>query len=354
MNPTRNQKGRRGFVLVAVTLAATFLLGVIGLAVDVGRMYVAKNEAQSFTDTAAIAAALQLDSTSAGITRAVNAVQANSKRWGFGSAAFDSVSTEFATSLTGAWTATPPDPPTNYAYVRVRASATMPMYFIRVLTQSPTATVGASAVGIHEQLATLPGGEFPFSPFTRSGSPDNAADPFGYQVGNQYTLRWGAPGNRTDCGTDATQPNLSSNGNIRGYCCAGSAAALRQTIVSGLTAPVTIGQNTPMDNGAKQTEMTAIAERVATDTDPASTTYAQYLAAGGGNGRRVVVVPINNGPPSYTAVGFAGFFLLNESYYANLKGGNNSACAEYIGAWTQGSSKPTPGGSGAFHVRLAQ
>ena len=86
-----------------------------------------------------------------------------------------------------------------------------------------------------------------------------------------------------------------------------------------------------MDNGAKNSEMTTIGDRVAYDTDRTSTTYSQYRSTGTGNGTRIVVVPVNGGPPNYTAIGFAGFFLLQQSAYTGLNG-NDSACAEYIGA----------------------
>ncbi len=130
-----------------------------------------------------------------------------------------------------------------------------------------------------------------------------------------------------------------------------SAADLRQAIVSGQTDPVTIGQNVPMENGAKNTEMSAIALRVEIDTDTSSATYANYIANGTGNGVRVVVVAVNGGAPNYVNLGFAGFFLLNDSSYTGLKG-NDSACAEYIGAWTQGVPNPPASGSGAFRIRL--
>ena len=221
------------------------------------------------------------------------------------------------------------------------------------------ATIAAAAVAGRATTTGVPGGEFPFSPYTRSGSPDNAADPFGYQVGNQYTLRWGAPGDKTSCGTDATSPNLSSNGKIRGYCCVSqSAASLRQAIVSGQTDPVSIGGSVPMDNDAKNTEMPAIAQRVDEDSDTTSTTYAQYLSGGSGNGERVIFVPVNSGGPNYTLLGFAAFFLLNDNAYAGLNG-NQSACAEYIGTYVQGASGAAsgglaPGGSGTFHIKLFQ
>jgi hypothetical protein len=182
--------------------------------------------------------------------------------------------------------------------------------------------------------------------------PDNASDPYGYQVGDQYTFRWGSPGDQSDCGTDGSTPSLAENGKVRAYCCVSqSAAAIRQAIVGLATDPITIGQNVPMDNGAKDTEMTTIADRVALDTDATSDSYSDYISGGKGNGTRVVVVVVNNGPPNYVAMGFAGFFLLRGQDYAGLKG-NDSACAEYIGSWTAGISNHTAGGTGAYKLRL--
>src|SRR5579862_166751 len=350
----RAARRNSGYVLVALSLGLVFILGMAGLAVDIGRMYIVKSEAQSFVDSASFSAALQLDGTAAGITRAQTAITNNPKLWQFQTNAFTNVTTMFGTTSTGPWVAAPSNPPTGYYYAQVQTTVTLPMYLMGALAQA-NAQIAASAVAGRTGTTGVPGGEFPFSPYTRTASPDNAADPFGYQVGNIYTLRWGAPGNNTTCGTDATQPNLSSNGKIRGYCCVSqSAADLRQSIVGGLTDPVTIGQPVPMDNGAKNTEMSAIAMRVEEDTDTTSATYAAYRAAGNGNGERVVMVPVNNGPPSFTAVGFAGFFLLNDASYTGLKG-NDSACGEYIGTFLQGAPTPIPpGGSGAYHVKLYQ
>jgi hypothetical protein len=87
------------------------------------------------------------------------------------------------------------------------------------------------------------------------------------------------------------------------------------------------------------------------DNNTTATTYASYRSSGTGNGQRVVFVVVNGGPPNYTAIGFAGFFLKTASVYDGLHG-NDSACAEYIGAWTAGVTAPAPGGSGAFKLRL--
>jgi hypothetical protein len=106
-----------------------------------------------------------------------------------------------------------------------------------------------------------------------------------------------------------------------------------------------------MDNGAKNTEMTAIADRVNLDSDKTSTTYSAYRTARTGNGTRVVYVVVNGGPPNYVALGFAGFFLGTPSTYSGLHG-NDSACAEYLGAYTLGAPFPATGGSGAYKLRL--
>ena len=86
----RTKSGQRGYILVAVSLGLVFLLGAGGLAIDIGRMYIAKSETQAFADSAAFAATLQLDGTATGITRAQTAVNNNPKKWQFQNHAFTS------------------------------------------------------------------------------------------------------------------------------------------------------------------------------------------------------------------------------------------------------------------------
>src|SRR5258707_14804578 len=53
--------GRRGFVLVMMAVSSVALVAIMGLTVDVGRMYVVKNEAQAYADAGALMAARQLN-----------------------------------------------------------------------------------------------------------------------------------------------------------------------------------------------------------------------------------------------------------------------------------------------------
>src|SRR5579864_1152182 len=92
------QSRERGYVLITMALAAAAMFGVLGLAVDVGRMYIAKSETQAFCDSAALSATLQLNGTSNGITAAKNAVSNNLNPWNLDSAKVATFSVDFATS----------------------------------------------------------------------------------------------------------------------------------------------------------------------------------------------------------------------------------------------------------------
>jgi Flp pilus assembly protein TadG len=350
----RANSAQGGYILVALSLGLVFLLGMAGLAIDVGRMYIVKSEAQSFTDSASFAAALQLDNTPTGITRAQTAVTNNPKKWQFQNSAFTNVTTSFATASTGPWTTTPPNPPTGYFFTQVRATVSLPMYLMGALAGQHAQIVGSAVAGAQPTFNNQ-GGEFPFSPYSRLANPDSLTDPFGYLPGNQYTLRWGSPGNQSSCGTDATHATLAENGTVRGYCCAAGNSSLRETIVGGDTVALAVGDPVPMTTGNVNSAPPAIAWRVAMDTDTTSATYAQYRTAETGNGIRVVLVPVNAGPlTNYRSLGFAAFFLLQQTYYEGLNG-NDAACGVYIGRYLQGQQiPPAPGGSGIFHIKLFQ
>jgi uncharacterized membrane protein len=86
----------RGFVLIAMSITMLLLLAVMGLAFDLGRVYIARNEAQVFTDAAALTAALRLDGSSAGIAKARESVARLPMRWNLGTREFTGVVVEFS------------------------------------------------------------------------------------------------------------------------------------------------------------------------------------------------------------------------------------------------------------------
>jgi hypothetical protein len=67
---------QEGAVIITVALMMFFLLGFIGIAVDLGRMFVVKTELQTAMDSCALAAAQELDLQPTAIDRAKNAGKA--------------------------------------------------------------------------------------------------------------------------------------------------------------------------------------------------------------------------------------------------------------------------------------
>ena len=92
-----------------MSVTMLLLLAVMGLAFDVGRVYIARNEAQVFSDAAAMAAASKLDGTKAGLERARDAVAHVSMRWNLGTQEFKGVVVEFSADGSR-WEAEPREP----------------------------------------------------------------------------------------------------------------------------------------------------------------------------------------------------------------------------------------------------
>lgn len=91
--PKPNQDG---FVLIAMSVSMFVILAVMGLAFDFGRIYIARNEAQIFTDAAALTAASKLNGTADGVKAARDAVGRVPMRWNLGTQEFTGVVVEFS------------------------------------------------------------------------------------------------------------------------------------------------------------------------------------------------------------------------------------------------------------------
>jgi len=131
--------------LIAMSAAIFLLLAVIGLSFDLGRVYIARNEAQVFTDAASMAAAAQLDGSSSGIDRARAAVEHLPARWNLGTQEFQDVLTEFSADGQG-WEAKPRDAGA-IRYARVSApNNRVDIVFLRAVGGPLDFTVPAHAV----------------------------------------------------------------------------------------------------------------------------------------------------------------------------------------------------------------
>jgi len=352
---------RKGFVLITAGIAAVILFGALGLAVDLGRMYIVKSESQSSVDGAAIDAALELDGTTQGLADAVSTANAALGRYDLGQFKFSNISVQFATDLAGPWSdANAASNSSNF--VRVAVTSTVNMYFLGVVSGSGTGRVAASAVGAQVAKTGFKEGLFPFSPFAH----DNVGPHFGLVPGTDYTLRWASNpslkgGAKNVCQGDQTQQMIdiaqAQGGSERGFIEDTSASVVRSTIIDDYQSVFrSIGDIVAMTGGAKQTELDALDTRILQDTDSTSSSFTQYKATGKGNGRRIIAVPINDGgsPPGIDnrIVNIGAFFLKPTGDYGS--GGGQAWCAEYIGSWVQGSTKTGAGQAGAFVVRLVQ
>jgi len=356
--------GREGFTLVAVGFSVVSLLGMLGLALDLGRVYVARSEAQSFTDSAALAASLALDGSSFAAAR--NAMTGGTKnRWNMGTETFGSggrstVASEFARPL--ASDAAKPDPDTwssapataaGYTFVRVTATASLPLYILPVVGTAASQSVTAMAVAGQVPLTNISNGLLPFSPIGHSG---------GFVIGQRYTLRYPeggvtdanvCPGDRDDAAFLALASAQPAE--ERGFYQDTQESLVQDEMVNGVMRfPVGYPGKIKMSGATMNVAQRALNERIELDTDHTSTTYAQYQAniidgKRAGNGLRLVGVPVNAGPGASerNVTGFAGFFLsASEETPFYPPGADSAWCAEYYGVWNRGgigAGAGTPG-----------
>jgi Flp pilus assembly protein TadG len=343
------RKNQRGFSLLLIAASGSVMIGMLGLAFDLGRMFIVKNELQTFVDASAIAACRQLDGSQLGVRTAHNTATAGplgSTRpngWNFDVNAIANITDTYATSFTGTYDnyATASSNATNnYRFINVTANATLPLYFLPVIPNLPTSQLlQSSAVGGQQAQTTLTGGMLPFAPDAHNAA--NTTN-FGWTVGQSYTLKWGN-GSTTNCGGDAgfTPPGNppsehgfvdigegNSNSNVRtaieygGYPNANSSP-------SSLSAGTSLG-GVPGNRGSSIFD--ALNARAAQDSNDTSATYADYVASGTGNNRRLVTVAVagtwsgNGNNASTSIVGFANFFLL-----PSYSGTSGPICAIYVG-----------------------
>jgi len=366
----------RGFVLPAMAIAAVAIIGILGLATDIGRMYIAKNETQTYCDSAALGAALALDGTTAGIANAQTAVANSTNAWNLDSARVSNPTVRFATDAAGPWVASP-DPAADYIYVRVTATVPLQLYFIPVVTAQLTQNVISAATA----------GQIPITSFSRGLSPytavsTNTTGPsFGLVVGASYTIQWpqfndtraGCGPNNPDkcfnsspCAGDSNASKVavvtnwaSSNS---GYWGSTSNSSIEQEILNVIQlAAVEVGTNIQalLSNGTKASEAGYLDERASQDVDTSDNTLNAYLAATH-NGRRLISSPIVDSLDTFTTnvIGYGQFLLLANgpgptNYYTRTTNGNDPFCAIYAGPYNIGSNGPGAGGStGASRVKL--
>jgi hypothetical protein len=338
-----------------VALSATVLFGAMGLAVDAGRLYLARNEAQSYADAAALAAALELDGTPAGMEAARAAARSTGNRWDFGSRPFPAPRVMFSADPREGWKEAPGQA-AGILYARVEVRAIVPTLFMPVFTHTPEAPVSAAAVAGQSPETTFREGLAPFSPMGRVRDGPS----FGFVPGELYSLMWPEGGLSSECRGDAGATPLEQAGRRRGadggtgFFGSTEPASVRGEIESGSQAgPVAVGGHLPLaaQGPARGEVLDALMARIRQDGDQWSLTYQSYAAHPAQNGRRLVVVPIGDPDRGKAVLGFGAFLLLPASYYSARA--DTALCAEFVGPYVRGAARQGAAtGGGAYRVRL--
>ncbi len=365
-------------MLVTMALTAAGVIAVAGLAVDLGRVFIVKNEIQVFADAAALAGAMALDGTTTGIQNATSAIAASGNQWNFGTTSVSRPSVAFAAVSQGPWAANP-NPAAGYSFVKVTATAPVPLYFLPCLTGQNSFAVKATAVAGQIPIRSISNGLAPYTAVsTATSGPD-----FGFVPGNSYSIHWPTfNGNRSGCGPGNPSKCFNSNpcpddsdaslmavvnnwgSSYHGYWGSNSNSAIAGAVLNGTQlTPLSIGMNLDpyLTSGNKQSEAGYLDERASQDTDTTHNTPDEYMAGTSHNGRRLLPVAIVDPvDPSHTnVVGYGVFLLLANgapsSYYKKNTNGNSPYCALYVGPYNIGNSGPSAGGStGATTVQVVQ
>lgn len=134
------RSGERGSVIIMTAISMLFLFLLVGLCIDVSRIYMVRAELQNAADAAALTAARELNGGTGGIDDAITRANAIVNTQGFGKAGVGIFSVEFATAVDGPY----------LNATDAKAPATVPnIRYVRVTTQAATTNIlfALSALG---------------------------------------------------------------------------------------------------------------------------------------------------------------------------------------------------------------
>ena len=135
------KRSEQGFSLVMIAVSSVVMFGMLGLTTDLGRVFIVKNELQTFVDASSVAASLQLNGTTAGLVAADTAA-ANGppgptgtyNGWHFDTAKVPTPAVSYSTTYSGTYysSSSPSVDPTS-RFVQVKATANSPIYFLPII-----------------------------------------------------------------------------------------------------------------------------------------------------------------------------------------------------------------------------
>jgi len=364
-----DRKGERGSITIMAAIFALLLLLMVGLTIDISRIYMARQELQRAADAAALTAARELNGGPGGIdaavTQAINRIANDQGLRAKTAVAITSV--EFAVNLND-------DPYMSAASARNVAST---INYVKVTTASTTTTIlfASSALGVsHSESKQAVAGKsvelagicdfYPAAVGLTNPTP---------APGTLMTLKFAQGSGNTATINNFDYivldvPCINGNGDTEtailaaGEPCACSTlgANIHMTPSSNFGnggAAAGDGMNTRFGVYANGYGNNLNASNYASDTNVTENiTYNQYISSNPeGNGRRVVIAPII-APGTYPSdtdgriLAWGKFFLKNMMYVQNGNCANNPPCGymtvEYVEEANIGATGTVSCGSG--------
>ena len=365
IHPSRIQKIRqeRGAIIIFVALGLVVLIGMMGLAIDLGHAYVNKSQLQNIADACAMAGASALNGTAAGITKAQNRATdsgtylANLKEFNAQSVSIPADAVTYSASLNGPWLdaggAAGIADTIRFVQVVVPPQQTA-VYFAKVVPGIPAImNFGADAVAGQEPMTQVCGGLDPFSPMAIDLNDDN----FGYVEGQIYSVRLAPGSSGKNCSDYGLPGSVTGNFGLADPSDRQpSTTVFRDNILnSDYTNCVPVASNSlPVTTGGGGNAiLSAIQDRFDQDTN--WTVYANQSAYETGylnsatNFRRIIrvafndqVIPTGASSP-YNVIGYGCFFMPARP---DASPPSSAVCLMYIGGcdisgMPNGGNKPS-------------
>jgi len=194
------RRDEQGTVTIMTAILMVGLVLVMGLSIDVGRIYMVRSGLQNAADAAALAAARELNSGTGGLNDAVTAANAVANKWGFNRTGVTAPTVtiskvEFAASLGGPWYngvgAVPGGSVTSIKFVRVTTQTALVTVLFAAKDLGPTHSEQATATAGESVPLNTIGNFFPIAVALTNAYPANHAQMtvrYGNGVGNSITL----------------------------------------------------------------------------------------------------------------------------------------------------------------------
>jgi len=364
-----DRKGERGSITIMTAIFAVLLLLMVGLTIDVSRIYMVRQELQRAADAAALTAARELNGGAGGITAAVNqATNVIANDQGLRGKTAVTITVEFAANLN--------DNP--YMSAAAAGPVASTINYVRATTSSTTTTIlfASSALGVSrsESKQAVAGksvelaGICDFYP-AAVGLTNPHPTP-----GTLMTLKFAQGSGNTATINDMDYivldvPCITGNGDTETAILAAGEPCACSTLGANIhmTPSSNFGNGGSAAGDGMNTRFGVYANGYGNSLNatsyPSDTivtegiTYDQYIASTSpvGNDRRVVIAPII-APGSYPSdtdgriLGWGKFFLKTKMYVVNGNCANNAPCGymtvEYVGEANIGATGTVSCGSG--------